>query len=842
MTNEVEDPARRGRGLKVTARERLLGIRALLLALVAWTGVQALVARTDLEGRRPDPPEVSKVEPPSWWAGHSLNPLRLMLRGRNLGGARVESSDPALRVDGLQVSASGTTLFVDVRIDPDAPPGARRLRVVTPGGEAEARLELLRPLPRTGRFRGFSPDDVIYLIMPDRFANGDPANDDPPRSRGLLDRGKRRYYHGGDLQGVIDRLPYLQDVGVTTLWLNPIYDNLDRLTQRYDKEGVTDYHGYGAVDFYAVEEHFGDLPKLRELVEAAHRLGLKVIQDQVANHTGPFHPWVSDPPTPTWFNGTEARHLANTWQIWTLMDPHAAPALRKATLEGWFADILPDLNQDDEEVARYIIQNTLWWMGVAGLDGIRQDTLPYVPRRFWREWMAAIKREYPSLTVVGELWDGDPALVAFYQSGATRFDGIDARIDTLFDFPLYYPIRRAFAEAKPIKELAVMLAHDHLYPDPSMLVTFLGNHDVPRFMSEPGATVEGLKLAFTFLMTARGIPLIYYGDEIGMRGGGDPDNRRDFPGGWPGDPRSAFLPAGRTPDEQSVFDHVRRLTRLRAELPALRRGSMVSLAATDRTFAFARISDAGSAVAVFNNDTAAATVAIDAEPARLPEGALLYDRLGVSDPVRARDGKIELVLPPRSAALYAHLTSGRERMPEASSHVTEADGNADGENHETNRALARPTDRLCALSDGARQERHLVSRRRGRDTHSACRQHPWLQRVAAALYPEHAPHRSRRNLLGLGVGDGLRGRDDGRRHRTQDSQRCGRPIGLRGTRDQGRRAVEDDPRVRRGARAFDRRRLEQLGAVGDACRLLRARERSQEGTRHIPATAEAALR
>ena len=259
----------------------------------------------------------------------------------------------------------------------------------------------------------------MYLLMPDRFANGDPANDDPAVSKGLLDRTKGRYYHGGDLRGVIDRLPYLKDLGVTAIWLNPWYDNVNHLNERetYDGQAITDYHGYGAVDFYAVEERLGDLATLREMVDRAHALGIKVIQDQVANHSGPYHPWVKDSPTPTWYYGTQEKHLANTWQTWTLQDPYSTPETRKSTLEGWFIDILPDLDQDDPEVARYTIQNTLWWVGVSGLDGIRQDTLPYVQRRFWKDWMAAIKKEYPDLRVVGELFDGDPALVSFFQGG-----------------------------------------------------------------------------------------------------------------------------------------------------------------------------------------------------------------------------------------------------------------------------------------------------------------------------------------------------------------------------------------------------------------------------------------
>ena len=270
----------------------------------------------------------------------------------------------------------------------------------------------------------------------------------------------------------------MKDLGVTAIWTTPVYDNVDHLNERerYDGAAITDYHGYGAVDFYAVDEHLGDLAKYRELVEAAHGAGLKVIQDQVANHTGPYHPWVADPPTPTWFHGTVERHPKNVWQTWTIPDPHATPDIQRETLDGWFIDILPDLNQDDPDVSRYLVQNALWWVGMTGLDAIRQDTLPYVPRRFWSEWSAALHREYPKLTLLGEMFDGDPALVSFFQGGAVR-DGIDTGIDTLFDFPSFYPLRRAFAEGKPLRELAVMLAHDRLYPDASVLVTLSGLHE-----------------------------------------------------------------------------------------------------------------------------------------------------------------------------------------------------------------------------------------------------------------------------------------------------------------------------------------------------------------------------
>jgi glycosidase len=479
--------------------------------------------------------------------------------------------------------------------------------------------------------------------MPDRFANGDRSNDEPAVSRGLLDRAQPRRWHGGDLAGVRQRLPYLKALGITTIWMNPIYDNTNVLDTKevYDGRPTTAYHGYHAIDYYAVDERFGDLAELRRLVDDAHAQGMKIVLDMVANHTSAYHPWVADPPTPTWYNGTAERHLANTWQTWTLADPYGSAETRRQTLDGWFIDILPDLNQNDPETARYLIQNTLWWVGMSGMDGIRQDTWQYVPRPFWRDWMDAIRREYPTLRVVGEVLDGDPAHVAFFEGGRPQFDGVDDKLDALFDFPLFYPIRNAFAQGRPLRDVVQMLAHDRLYRDPSTLVTLVGLHDVGRFMGEKGATLEGLKLAHTFLLTARGTPLIYYGDEIAMAGGNDPDNRRDFPGGFPGDRRDAFTAAGRTPAEQGVWTHIQSLLRLRAERAELRRAPMEHLLVGEQHFVYRR----GRTVVAINNDTTRAEL-------RLPATELPAAAVGGCAAPR-RDGEtIVIVLPARSGCVF----------------------------------------------------------------------------------------------------------------------------------------------------------------------------------------------
>lgn len=631
----------------------------LLIALSLFVGDWPFQRFAETKTSRIEKPEITKVEPPSWWANHSIgnatNPLRLLIRGSGLSGAKFTASPPGIRISNIKVNQAGTYIFADVTIGKTVKPGDYQIKFATAEGTVEAPFEISTPLPRAGNFQGFNEDDVIYLIMPDRFSNGDASNDDPAVSQGLLDRSKGRRYHGGDLQGVIDRLPYLKDLGVTAIWMNPIYDNNNRLDTKevYNNEPTTGYHGYGAVDFYAVEEHFGDLNKFRELVAAAHKIGIKIIQDQVANHCGPYHPWVNDPPSPTWFNGTAENHIDENWQTHLVKDRYATEEMLKPVLDGWFINILPDLNQNDPEVARYIIQNTLWWIGVSGLDAIRQDTLPYVPRQFWNQWMTAIKREYPNVNVVGETLDGLPAQVAFFQGGVKRWDGIDSKIDTEFDYPMFFPIRRVFGNGQPIRQLVEILNEDYLYPAPEKLVTLLGSHDVARFMNEDGATTDGLKLAFTFLLTVRGIPQLYYGDEIALRGGNDPDNRRDFPGGWSGELRNAFDSAGRYPEEQDVFIYLQKVLKLRAELAPLRRGMTSHLHYTDQFYAYARYIGEKVVIVAINNDKQDVTVSFVAPKIlRITDGHVFKDRLGIANETKAEGGMIKITVPSRSAAIY----------------------------------------------------------------------------------------------------------------------------------------------------------------------------------------------
>jgi glycosidase len=606
-------------------------------------------------------PMVEKIEPPNWWAGMTINPVRILIRGKDLQGTRILTKQGSgLKAANFKTSENGHYLFFDLTVAAEARPGKYKLIAVNQKSSTNFEFEISEKLGRAGRFQGYSPDDVIYFLMPDRFADGDPGNDDPEKSKGLYDRSKGRFYHGGDLQGVIDKLPYIKSMGVTAIWTTPFYDNNDKpdLKEVYSNEkGVmqptTGYHGYGAVNMYSVDEHLGAMAKLRELVEKAHALGIKIIQDQVANHTGPYHVWADDPPTPTWWNGTLKDHLSNNWQKWTTMNPRASYQTQKRNIEGWFIDILPDFNQGDPEVEKYLIQNSIWWMEMNGFDAIRMDTLPHVPRSFWQKWGSAVKREYPKVNILGELYDGDPALLAYFQTGRKGLDGIDTKIDTLYDYALFYPIRNAFARGGSIRGISNMFAHDWLYPNASVLTTFIGLHDMERFMSEDGATTDGLKLAQTLIMTSRGTPLLYYGDEIAMRGGGDPDNRRDFPGGFAGDGRNAFTPGGRNAEENDVWDHLALLGKLRRELISLREGKTLDLFDEDQQMAYARYTGTNSnpVIVIFNNDTKAVAVEFGIDKLQLANGQTLTDRLGKISDVKVENGRIRLTMPARTASI-----------------------------------------------------------------------------------------------------------------------------------------------------------------------------------------------
>lgn len=593
---------------------------------------------------------VTKIDPPNWWLGLP-NPM-LLVSGDHL--ERATTNYPGVTVERSQPSADGHYLFVWLKVASSARPGEVPLQI----GATRKNWKLAQRTPTAGRFQGFDSNDVIYLIMPDRFADGDPANDEPAPQLHTFDRAKPKAWHGGDLRGIQEHLPYLHALGVTTLWLTPIWQNDWRVPD-------FSYHGYHVTDFYSVDRHFGTMDEARALVTAAHAQGMKVVFDYVANHTGPNHPWAADPPTPTWLHGTPQHHLEPEYEFAPIVDPHAPPRMSRHTLEGWFAQILPDLNPDDPLLAQYLFQNAVWWAESTGIDGFRLDTFPYSSRAFWSGWDSRLLRLYPKMKMVGEVFADDVTITSAF-AGGHKVNGIDTDLPTVFDFPLMNAIREAMLDNSSLQRLVSVLQRDYLYPDASQLVTFVGNHDMrraatwastPAAMAAPHGPAEQtsplakLKAAYALLLTIRGIPQLYYGDELALPGADDPDNRHDFPGGFPGDPRNAFTEAGRTPEENAIFDYVQSLLQLRARRASLRTGSHTHIDLGEHWYAFLRQAAREKTLIVFNSSARPQELSIRLEDTPLAAATTLTPLLN-SPSATISNQLVTLSVPAMSVAIY----------------------------------------------------------------------------------------------------------------------------------------------------------------------------------------------
>lgn len=602
-------------------------------------------------------PNVTKVEPPNWWANHTINPVRLLVRGENLQGAKVMGG---FRTGNIRVNDNGTYLFVDVTIPQNTKAGDYPLQLETANGKTTIPFSINKPPDATKNFQGITNDDVIYLIMPDRFANGDTSNDKPKDSPAISnDRNNPRAWHGGDFRGIINRLSYLKELGITAIWLTPWYDNPNTVNE-CDKPWCpnTNYHGYHAIDYYGVEDHFGTMKDLQELIDKAHLMGIKVIQDQVANHVGVQHVWAKNPPLKNWFHGTVDNFQKLTFKNDQFLSPYTPESERRLLTDGWFNELLPDMNQEEPEVARYQIQNALWWVGVTGIDGIRQDTIQYMSRTFIREWSLAIKKQYPKLWMVGEAWGDDAAHTAFFMGGHKGFDGIDTALPSVFDFPLCFAAKDVFAGKKPMKTLRDLLRYDALYPDPNRLTTIYDNHDMPRTASYEKMTLEGAMLNMAFILSVRGIPQLYYGNEIAMKGEGDPDNRRDFPGGWADDKRNAFTKEGRTADEQKMFEWTRDWLKLKRDSLALRTGKTTDLFYDDDVYIFERsqqlVDWVDIVIIAINKSDKEKNVSIGYNvPKRIAlQDVTLKPIKSDREKIKIEEGKVTLLLSPKSAIVY----------------------------------------------------------------------------------------------------------------------------------------------------------------------------------------------
>jgi glycosidase len=629
---------------------RLIGsIRLLALGLVApLLCVSACLAQSAK-------PTITKIDPPNWFT--QLPDSLLLVHGENLENTTFTVRHTDASITKTTISPNGHWAFLTF-VTKSAHPGKVEIVATNPRGTTKVSYVLSARRSVEEQPKGFSSADVMYLIMPDRFADGDKKNDQVKGFREPDDRNSTHAYHGGDLRGIEEHLDYLKRMGVTTLWTTPLYDN------SAGQSGGT-YHGYSATDMYAIDPHFGTMKDYRALVAAAHARGMKVVLDTVPNHVGAAHPWAQDQPMPGWLHGTPQSHIKVDDDFKSVTDPKADAARRRVLLDGWFANVLPDLNQDNPYVAQYLTQNAIWWIESAGLDGLRIDTFPYVPRSFWHDYNEELHALYPHLSDVGEVFNGDPKVTSFFAGGRANL-GSDGRFDTLldtpFDYPMFFALRGALTHHKPMTAIADVLDADKLYPHPERLVIFFGNHDTKRFLSENGASLAALHLGYGLLATLRGMPQLYYGDEIEMNGGDDPNNRRDFPGGFAKDKVDAFTNAGLTADQQAMHAWVTTLMALRASTPALENGKLQLLLADKDSLAFVRSEDvvgncrtaAGTAryVVVVNNSAEARTVAVPVDANALTGCGRFASMLKNGAAAQVSGDKLQVQLPGEEIGIF----------------------------------------------------------------------------------------------------------------------------------------------------------------------------------------------
>lgn len=544
--------------------------------------------------------EIKKVAPSFWWAGMKNPELQILLYGEELALSDVSVSGEGiyLKETVRQDNPNYLLLYFDL-----SEAKAQTFQILLKSGKKERRISYeLKARGRKGEeVKGFTSEDVLYLIMPDRFANGCPENDviDGMREK-TVNRADGFARHGGDLQGISNHLDYIADLGATAIWLNP--------TQENDMESGS-YHGYAITDYYQIDRRFGSNEDFCALVEKAHEKDLKVVMDMIFNHCGSENYLFKDKPSKEWFN-YRSNYVQTSFKTASVMDIHASAFEKKIATDGWFTSVMPDFNQRNRHVARYLIQSSIWWIEYAGINGIRQDTHPYADFDFMSQWCKEVLDEYPYFNIVGETWLNSNVLVSYWQKDSRLAAPLNSNLPTVMDFPLQALMNQAFDEETGewgggLYKLYDYQTQDLVYANPMSLLTFLDNHDTSRFAQtdEMAKNLKRYKQAMVFLLTTRGIPQIYYGTEIlmtGDKGKGDGDLRKDFPGGWQGDTRNCFAKNGRTALENEAFEFTRRLLNWRKGNQVIGKGNLKHYSIQNGVYVYRREFNGKSVVVILN--------------------------------------------------------------------------------------------------------------------------------------------------------------------------------------------------------------------------------------------------
>ena len=545
------------------------------------------------------------AEPAFWWSGMKNPELQLMVYGENIASFRPSVSYPGVKLKSSVALESPNYLLVYLDVE-NAQPGSFDITFTKDKKQIKMPYELKARKKDACKIKGFDSSDVLYLIMPDRFANGDPSNDNlVMKTAYKTDRNDPSARHGGDLAGIEKHLDYIEDLGVTAIWLNPVLEN--------DMQGGS-YHGYATTNYYRVDPRFGTNEDYVRLIDKTHAKGMRVVMDMIFNHCGSDHIWMKDVPSKDWFNNldkyVETSHIKEVY-----FDPYASEYDTKRMVDGWFVPSMPDLNQRNPHVATYLIQNSIWWIEYSGVDGIRQDTYPYADYKMMVDWCNAIYREYPDYNIVGEAWMNQTMGTAFWQKDSKLNERGNTMLKSVMDFRLMGLSHSAFfGDAGGMQALYEHLAYDYAYADIYNVLRFLDNHDTDRFLPAMPEKLDAFKQGIAFMLTIPGIPQFYYGTELLMNGTkqkGDGYIRLDVPGGWPGDAVNQFEASGRTDIQNEAWNYMQKLLKWRKGNEVIAKGKMKHFVPQNGVYVYARNLNGKQVVVIMNGNAKESVLPLD---------------------------------------------------------------------------------------------------------------------------------------------------------------------------------------------------------------------------------------
>ena len=575
----------------------------LMAVAMGWLTAQAAV-------------KVNRIEPTNWYVGMKNPNVQLMVYGEGIRDAEVAIDYAGVTIDSLVRLDSPNYLLIYLNMR-GAQPGTMDITFKQGRSKKKVKYDLLAREMSGDKRQGFTNADVLYMLMPDRFADGNPANNQIAGMEAYKnDRTKPSLRHGGDIEGIRQHLDYFNQLGVTALWFTPVLENNSPDSHNGN---VSTYHGYATTNYYKVDPRFGTNEEYRRLVDEAHAHGLKVVMDMIFNHCGDYHPWLKDMPSHDWFNQPDYKnnYLQTSYKLTPIMDPYASEIDLKETVEGWFVPSMPDLNHHNVHVMNYLIQNSIWWIETVGIDGIRMDTYPYAYADAMARWMKTLDAEYPNFNVVGETWVEHPAYTAAWQKG-NKVGKPESYLPTVMDFSFYEKVDSAKKEEtdgwwRGYNRVYNSLCFDYLYPNPSSVMAFIENHDTDRFLSN-GKDMAALKQALALLLTIKRIPQLYYGTEVLMNGTKevtDGNVRKDFPGGFPGDKQNAFTAEGRTPEQNDMFNWLSALLHWRNGNETIIRGYQTQFIPWKGVYVVTRRWHRNTVMTIINGTTRPATLEVN---------------------------------------------------------------------------------------------------------------------------------------------------------------------------------------------------------------------------------------